>query len=925
MTAGLSGCACACSRICMSSTLRRPNLTGVKRVERAGRAAVQTYDGLVVAPSGIVTFLFTDIEGSTRRWETDADGMRAALVAHDGLMRETIEAHDGWLFKHTGDGVCAAFSSPRSAVDAAITAQRSLELPVRMGISTGEAELRGEDYFGAVLNRAARIMAAGHGGQVLIDGLTAELITGIELRDLGQRRLRDIAKPVNVFQACADGLESEFPRLRASDPTPGNLKVPGTSLHGRESELVELRTVLKTHRLLTLTGPGGVGKTRLALEVAARVADEFPDGVFVIELASVTDPTAVPDAVAAALGITQLAGMDVTASVASALEERRRLLVFDNCEHLLDATAELIEAILAPSQSISVLATSREGLRVDEELLWPVPSLDTRSGSDSAAVQLFLERARVVARGTSSIDDGAVVDVCRQLDGIPLAIELAASRLMSMTVTEVRDRLDDRFRLLVGSRRGLERHQTLRHAVQWSYDLLDDDEKHLLSTCSVFAGGFDTAGVMSLTNSDDEFATLDSLDALVRKSLVTADGSSGRTRYSMLETIRQFAEEQLVASGDSAAVRAKHAHYFAEREADITQLWDGSRQRESYVWLNNELANLRTAYRWAADHQDLDTAIAIANYAAMVGFWGLQHEPIRWVEELIEPARAVQHRRLAQLYSGATLCFTAGRIEDAVGYAAAGQEAFLSGRFDDIREEAQTSVASPYAAIGQPERWVEWCRTVLARQKPPHIHSRAIFTLALKMAGDDEEAVKVSDELLAMADLTENPTFAAYALFAYGTARRTQDPPAALHALRRGVEIARASGSKSTQSAAGTMFIPLAMAVGDRAEALDAAAAAIRFYFDSGNFYLVKNALSALVLLLERLDRIDAAATINGFSDMAFNRSALPELTAAIARLHEVHGDDTYADLIRRGEQMSTAEAVEYALEQIDVARAALA
>ena len=246
------------------------------------------------APSGVVTFLFTDIEGSTRRWEADADEMRAALAAHDQVLRGVIEAHGGWLFKHTGDGVCAAFASPRSAVDAAVAAQRALELPVRMGIATGEAELREGDYFGAVLNRAARVMAAGHGGQILLADSTAGLLSGVDLIDLGPRRLRDLPTPIGVFQVQADGLRTEFPALRALDASPGNLRAATTSFIGRESEVAELQAVVKAHRLVTLTGVGGVGKTRLALEVAARLADEFPDGVWFFELAAVTDPRRYP-------------------------------------------------------------------------------------------------------------------------------------------------------------------------------------------------------------------------------------------------------------------------------------------------------------------------------------------------------------------------------------------------------------------------------------------------------------------------------------------------------------------------------------------------------------------------------------------------------------------------------------------------------
>ena len=332
---------------------------------------------MVPKPSGVVTFLFTDIEGSTRRWEANADSMRAALEAHDDVLRESVAAHDGWLFKHTGDGVCAAFGSPRSAVDAAIAAQRALDLPVRMGIATGEAELRGEDYFGTVLNRAARVMSAGHGGQILVDGLTAGLLTGVDLVALGPRRLRDIARPVEVFQVQAPELPSEFPPLKTEDSTPGNLRPPTTSLIGRESELADVASALKAHRLVTLTGVGGVGKTRLALEVAARSTPDFPDGVLVIELAAVGDPAAVPDAVASVLGVIQQPGMTLVDSVAAALEGR--------------STAARVRQLRArPGRrgrhgrgdpfalgDVKVLATSREGLRVADEHLWPVPSLDT--------------------------------------------------------------------------------------------------------------------------------------------------------------------------------------------------------------------------------------------------------------------------------------------------------------------------------------------------------------------------------------------------------------------------------------------------------------------------------------------------------------------------------------------------------------------
>ena len=368
------------------------------------------------APSGVVTFLFTDVEGSTRRWEADADATRVALAAHDEVLRTAIEAHGGWLFKHTGDGVCAAFASPRSAVDAAVAAQRALELPVRMGLATGEAELRGGDYFGAVLNRAARVMAAGHGGQILLADSTAGLLSGVGLIDLGPRRLRDLPNPIGVFQVRAEGLRSDFPALRAMDASPGNLRPVPTSFVGRESEVAELQAAVKAHRLVTLTGVGGVGKTRLALEAAARLADEYPDGVWFFELAAVTDPAAIPDAVAAVLGITQQPGKTVSESVAAALEGRVRLLVIDNCEHVLDAAADLIDAILAQSATVRIVATSREGLGVPDEQVWPVGSSGRLSGGiGSAAVSLFVERAQGIAPGFAIVDGDEAGCGCRDL------------------------------------------------------------------------------------------------------------------------------------------------------------------------------------------------------------------------------------------------------------------------------------------------------------------------------------------------------------------------------------------------------------------------------------------------------------------------------------------------------------------------------
>jgi predicted ATPase len=877
---------------------------------------------VVGKPSGVVTFLFTDIEGSTRRWEADADSMREALAAHDEVMREAVGPHDGWSFKHTGDGICAAFGSPRLAVDAAIAAQRALELPVRMGIATGEAELRGEDYFGAVLNRAARVMAAGHGGQILADGVTAGLLAGVDLVALGSRRLRDIARPVELFQVEAPGLRSEFPPLKTVDTTPGNLRPPTTSLIGRESELADVASALKAHRLVTLTGVGGVGKTRLALEVAARSAPDFPDGVFVIELAAVGDPAAVPDAVASVLGVTQQPAMTLTDSVAAALEGRSRLLVFDNCEHVLDAAADLVEVILSLSATVKILATSREGLRATDEHLWPVPSLDTRAESDSAAAALFVERAEAVVPDVP-LDPIAVVEICRRLDGIPLGIELAASRMVSMTVTEVRDRLNDRFRLLVGSRRGLERHQTLRHAVQWSYDLLDEDERTLLNRCSVFAGGFDLPAACAVTGSEDEFATLDLLDALVRKSLLVADRSAGHTRFSMLETIRQFAEDNLAADGLAEKARGAHARYFAGLENDVLALWDGPRQREAYAWFTTELANLRTAFRWAADNADLDTATAIAEYG-FLGTLAEQYEPIAWAEELIEPAEAVEHPRLATLYLVACQSCYIGRIEEAIRYSERGQRLIGDGRFDGFLLIYQASLGSPYITVAQPERWAEVARLRLEHCDDSHGHARACLVMALALVGNQDEAIALTDGLIARAESTHNPASLAQVLVGVGLAFRYVDPAIALDALRRGLDVARDSGNRFAESHIAVTLAPLEARHGAAEAAFDCLTLAIRNYLDSGNIATSHSPLAILAGLLCQLGHHEPAAVIADFADDPLVRIAFSEITTTIVRLRDVLGDGRYESLAEAGRAMTNAAMANYAFEQIDLARAQL-
>ncbi len=842
--------------------------------------------------------------------------MRVALAAHDKILRSAIEAQGRFVFSHSGDGMAAAFASPTSAIDAAIDAQRELQLPVRMGIATGEAETRDNDYFGTVLNRAARVMAAGHGGQILVAESTAGLLSGVDLVNLGPRRLRDVPNPIAIFQVGAPGLQSDFPPLRTIDSSHGNLRPAVGRLIGRDADVDGVASAVRSHRLVTLTGVGGVGKTRLAIGVATALADEFPDGVWVFELASVVDPAAVPDAVATVLGITQQQpGMSMSESVAATLEGRIRLLVFDNCEHVLDAAADLIGSILARAATVKVLSTSREGLGLADERLHRVSSLEV-----DAAVELFAERAR-----TLSPDEARTVEeVCRRLDGIPLAIELAASRLESMTATEVRDRLDHRFKLLTGSRRGLERHQTLRHAVTWSYDLLDDSEKVLLERCSVFAGSFDAQSACAVAGSDDEFSVLELLDALVRKSLLVADLSTGRTRFSMLETIRQFAEEKLVARGDADAASSAHARHFADREAEIMAVWDSPRQREAYTWFATELANLRTAFRWAADHDDLDIAATIATYAGVLGSGMENYEPVSWARQLIEPAVAVEHPSVASLCVFASLSWMTGKPEDGIRYAEAGQVALSSNR-NTPPYAMESWLGAAYFPLGEPHRWAELCEAQLKRRGDNHVSIRASRVFALLFSGEVEEAAAAADGLIDAGKATNNPfmrTFAASAATRYQLA--SADPARNLEACRQELAIAHDTGNSFNASILALNLASLAAHDGVTAEALDHLMLAIRNYHDSGNVASVRSPLAVLGSFLDRLGRFEEAATIIGFSLSPVSSASAPELATTIANLKNVVGSEAYESFVRAGEAMTMAEIAAYAYEQIDQARAKL-
>jgi predicted ATPase/class 3 adenylate cyclase len=882
--------------------------------------------GVTGRPSGTVTFLFTDIEVSTRRWEADPEGMREALAAHDDVLRAAVDANGGWLFKHTGDGVCAAFQSARAAVDAAIDAQRSLELPVRMGIVTGEPEQRGDDYFGPALNRAARVMAVGHGGQILLSSSTAGLVTGVDLVDLGEHRLRDLSGVEHLFQVCADGLLSEFPRLRTVDAVPGNLPAQATSFVGRDVEVKELAELVHVHRLVTLTGVGGVGKTRLAVQVAAELVPDFPDGVWLVELAPVGDPSAVPDAVATALGITPQPGRTATASIAETLAERRVLVVFDNCEHVLDAAADLIEAVVGRSTTVSVIATSREGLRVGAEHLWPVPSLDVGDGAGSAAVALFIERARALVPGFNLDDDDAdavaVTEICRRLDGIALAIELAAARMVSMTPVDVLGRLNDRFRLLSGSPRGLERHQTLRQAVQWSYDLLTSEEQAVLASCAVFAGGFDVVSVTAVCEELDEYEMLDVLDSLVRKSLVTATRTAGHARYGMLETIRQFTEDQHATTGRLAVLRDRHARHYAGQVVARWEIYDGPGYDDATDWVEVEFDNLRAGFRWASDQADLTTATAIAAHTTMIAVPLQQFEPIGWAEELLPAAGAANVTQLPRLYLAASYCLYTGRAEHAVGYAEAAVRLQSDPGYQppaDGWAACQEANAQLYA--GRVDRFVDICTGLAAQTGLARVGGLFGLTAVLPMVGRSGEAMVLADDAMAAARAHANPFWIAAAYYACGRAYTSTDPHRALDTYREGVAYTRQHRIPMWDAFIARDAAGLEATHGDIDQALDLFDEGISSFHRAGDTISLTYIFGHLMAFFDRVGQPEIAATVYGtFTNNPLANQAI-EFAATVDHVRDVLDTDTFDACVHTGAAKTTTEAVHYTQHHIQLTR----
>jgi predicted ATPase/class 3 adenylate cyclase len=601
-----------------------------------------------------LTLVLTDIEGSTRLWETQADRMHEALARHDELVVAAVEREGGTVVqsKAEGDSTFSVFDSPTHAVAAALELQRTLAderwtidapLRVRIGIHTGEVEVRRGDFYGVEISRCARLRASAHGGQTLLSGATAAEVGGAlppeaYLKDLGQHRLKDLERAERVYQLCHPALPEMFPPLATLSALRHNLPAQLSPFIGRHQEAAAVRALLAKARLVTLTGTGGCGKTRLALQIAGELMDDFRDGVWLVELGRLSDGRLVPQAVAQTLGVREQAGRPLDDTLLDDLADRQLLVVLDNCEHLVKACAQLARTLLVGCPGLRILATSRQRLAVAGEAAWLVPSLDVPPAEPSPAVDdlhrhssvaLFVERAARHRPGFALTKDNArdVASICRSLEGIPLAIELAAARINVLTPGQILERLDDRFRLLTSAGGGLERHETLRTAVDWSYDLLTPDERRVFNRMSVFVGGCTIEAAEAVAEDTGAQSVLDRLAGLVDKSLVVGDMRQGTVRYHMLETIRQYATEKLEESGEAGTARRKLLDWCVELVRRAEPELTGPDQTLWFDRIDAEHSNIRASLSWGIDQREAQEAVTRLT-GSLWRYW-LERGPVR--------------------------------------------------------------------------------------------------------------------------------------------------------------------------------------------------------------------------------------------------------------------------------------------------------
>ncbi|MFN7954941.1 MAG: adenylate/guanylate cyclase domain-containing protein [bacterium] len=866
---------------------------------------------MTARPSGTVTFLFTDIEASTQLWEEHPDWMAEAHTRQEILLRDVFAAHAGYPYKMIGDAFQVAFATAPAAVAAAVDAQRALQaepwgradIRVRMALHTGETEERDDDYVGPLLNRVARLMSVGHGGQILLTQATHELVrdrlpAGVTLRDLGERRLRDLNRPERIHELVVPGLRQDFPPLRTLDVLPNNLPVQLTHFIGREQPIAELVQALSRARLVTLTGSGGAGKTRLALQVGSELLERFAHGVWLVELAPLADAGEVSQAVATALGIQAPSGRPVLDTLTARLADEERLVILDNCEHLVDAAAEIATTLLQASTRSRVLVTSREPLRVPGETTYRVPSLTLPDGRDEVplallaqceAVRLFADRASAASSSFTLSDRNlrVVAEICRRLDGIPLAIELAAARVSNLSVEKLAARLSDRFRLLVrGNRVALPRQQTLRALIDWSHDLLSEPERTLLRRLAAFAGGFALEAVEAVCAGGDLDPTdvLELLANLVEKSLVVLEPDG--ERYRLLETIRAYALERLCAAPDAASVRERHLRYHVTRAARLIER-AGSCQDVEWRMLDVEhdnflaaLATCDTKPEYAED--GLRLVLALRDYWWSRGLMelGLRHS----IAALARPGAERPTRLRAQVL--ALLPWMSVPL----------------GHYADAQAQARESLAIA-REIGADD-----CATNALR----------MLGVATYMCGDVAEALRHCEEALAIAERLPDPRPRQAALMALAEIHRhvgrlDRAEPLYLESLT----VSRASGDRINVSLNLVNLAMLSMSCGKLAPARDHLVEVLGIVGEAGVRTTGQVALDVCAGLAATIQAWETAARLYGASDahrlrMGSQREPVDEAFFAplVARTRAALGDQGFAEHETKGRGLSYEEAL---------------
>ncbi len=886
-------------------------------------------------PSGTVTFLFSDIEGSVQRWERDGDAMAAALARHNELLRAGIEAHGGYVFKTMGDAFYAAFAAAPEAIAAALHAQRALAVEdfsavggirVRMALHAGYAQEHGGDYVGPALNRVARLVAIGYGGQILISAAAVELLRdavpdSVELRDLGPHRLRDLTRPERIYQVCAPDLLDEFPPVRSLEYLPNNLPQQLTSFVGRAGVVEDIKMLLDEHRLTTLVGTGGSGKTRCALQAGAELLERYADGVWMVEFAPISDPALVTTTIAQVLGVREVPNEDLLTTLIGDLAQRQMLLVLDNCEHLVDEARHVAGAILGGCAGVRILATSREQLGIAGEHVFRMPSLEV-----SDAVELFVDRARASDDRFALTDENAplVSEICRRLDGIPLAVELAAARVKLLSPKQLTEKLTERFRVLTsGDKSALPRHQTLRATIDWSFDLLDEDARTLFRKLAIFVGGWTWAAATAICVDDsDEWEVLAALSSLVDKSLVAVEPEDEERRYDMLVSIREYARERLAEANEREMAATKHAHFYAAFVHDLVPL---AQELEDVQWRKlfaNELDNVRAVIDWAIFRKhDPQLGLKLLSEIEWPELIVTPHEALRWFETALEleeamPSELVHARLLRHCLK---LEWLVGRpIPQREKIACAAVESARRAGDPDEIARALGNLAATYGAAG---RFDEAERAFAEAYAEPERLSRITVNTMLRMWAVN--SLQRGDVVVARRRFSEVARLERPGSEAHASALLNLGE---LEYAAGNVEAARtaATQAKDTYAALSSIYTVLvlsnlaayAMAAGDLDEARTRLHEALELQPKSSRGWLA-GVIEAHALLASLLADYERASLLAGFSDALYRaRGEMRQHTERtgyerlMERLARVYSGEDIASRMDTGGRLSEKEAL---------------